>query len=64
MLLCQIPTISPSNAGAGGGGGGDVIDRCIISKDTALEAAIQDPMAAPMAFVGHRFQCMKIKENS
>ena len=27
MVLCQIPTISPSNPG--GGGVGDAIDRCI-----------------------------------
>ena len=38
--------------------------RGVISKDTALEAAIHDSMAAPMALVGRRFQCMKIKENS
>ena len=31
MVLCQIPTISPSNPGGGGGVGewGDAIDRCI-----------------------------------
>ena len=34
-----------------------------ISKDPALEAAIQDSMAPPIALVGRRFQSMKMQEN-
>ena len=37
--------------------------RGAISKDPALEAAIQDSMAPPKALVGHRFQSIKIEES-
>ena len=34
MVLCQIPTISPSNPG--GGGVGDATDSCIFTKQLEL----------------------------
>ena len=37
--------------------------RQVISKDSGLEAAVQDSLAPPLALVGHRFMSMKIKDN-